>query len=258
VPGGTFNRLNDPAFPATVSSFDLGLFEVTVGRFRAFVEAYPGSKPKPGDGAHPLIPDSGWQGEWEGRLPATQSELLANLVADGVGESCNMWSDSPGSHEDAPMGCVTWYEAFAFCAWDGGRLPTLAEWQFAYAGGDEQRSYPWGFEAYDETRAVYGDAEEGALIPVGSKPAGRSRWGQFDLGGSRTELLADFVGEDSRDLPTPCVDCVDRMPEHSEYRVGRDANFEVVDPVSDLDNGSLRIMPTILFRSVGVRCAYDP
>src|SRR5262245_9701876 len=39
VPGGTFNRTNDPAFPATVSSFRLDVYEVSVGRFRAFVDA---------------------------------------------------------------------------------------------------------------------------------------------------------------------------------------------------------------------------
>src|SRR4051794_661786 len=36
VTGGTFNRDNDPAFPATVSDFKLDVFEVTVGRFRSF------------------------------------------------------------------------------------------------------------------------------------------------------------------------------------------------------------------------------
>src|SRR5262245_17745957 len=36
VPGGTFNRLNNSAFPATVSAFRLDTYEVVVGRFRAF------------------------------------------------------------------------------------------------------------------------------------------------------------------------------------------------------------------------------
>ena len=56
VEGGTYNRLNDPKWPATVSSFQLDAFQVTVGRLRAFVEAYPGAKPKPGAGAHPKLP----------------------------------------------------------------------------------------------------------------------------------------------------------------------------------------------------------
>jgi formylglycine-generating enzyme required for sulfatase activity len=42
------------------------------------------------------------------------------------------------------LNCVSWYILFAFCVWDGGRLPTDAEWGFALAGGEEQRPFPWG------------------------------------------------------------------------------------------------------------------
>ena len=42
-------------------------------------------------------------------------------------------TDSPAHHPDthdrrtnAAMNCVTWYEAFALCAWEGGWLPTEA------------------------------------------------------------------------------------------------------------------------------------
>ncbi|XXY50037.1 SUMF1/EgtB/PvdO family nonheme iron enzyme [Sorangium sp. So ce269] len=38
VPGGSFDRSNDPVHPATVSGFLLDRFEVTVGRYREFVK----------------------------------------------------------------------------------------------------------------------------------------------------------------------------------------------------------------------------
>ena len=49
------------------------------------------------------------------------------------------WLDTPGTptEEDYPINCIDWYEAFAFCIWDGGYLPTEAEWGYAAAGGQQ-------------------------------------------------------------------------------------------------------------------------
>src|SRR5689334_21712444 len=69
VPGGTFARSYDGvdyldrSYPATVSDFYLDKYEITVGRFRAFVNAGMGTQASPpadGAGAHPKIPGSGW------------------------------------------------------------------------------------------------------------------------------------------------------------------------------------------------------
>jgi formylglycine-generating enzyme required for sulfatase activity len=38
--------------------------------------------------------------------------------------------------------------------WDGGRLPTDAEWNLAAAAGAEQRVYPWG-TGLDDTYAIW-------------------------------------------------------------------------------------------------------
>ncbi|MDB4941259.1 MAG: Tryptophan synthase alpha chain [Labilithrix sp.] len=42
--------------------------------------------------------------------------------------------------DEKPMNCVTAFMAAAFCAWDGGRLPSRPEWDVAW-GAD---LYPWG------------------------------------------------------------------------------------------------------------------
>jgi formylglycine-generating enzyme required for sulfatase activity len=141
VPGGTFDRRN-AEYPATVSPFALDVFEVTVGRFRAFVDAGAATQaapPPPRAGAHPKIPKSGWKAAWNAELPARVAALESILASDADAT----WTDAPGDGEQKPINAVPWLEAFAFCAWDGGRLPTYAEWNFAAAGGSEQREYPW-------------------------------------------------------------------------------------------------------------------
>ncbi len=104
--------------------------------------------------------------------------------------------------ENLPINCVTWYEAYAFCIWDGGFLPSAAEWEYAAAGGSEQREYPWGSAApaKDSRYAIYdcdyGDAGScagiGNIAPVGTATLGAGLWLQLDLAGSVSEWNLDW------------------------------------------------------------------
>src|ERR1051325_8185214 len=199
VTGGSYFRsydvaddgnFSDKSAPATISGFRLDKYEVTVARFRAFVEQDQGTQSNPpvvGSGTHPHLPGSGWQAPWTQNLPADKAALIAGLACDAAFQT---WTDTPYANENKPMNCLSWYEAAAFCAWDGGFLPTEAEWNYAAAGGDEQRAYPWSDPArstsidssrgsYSDTTGCIGDGQPACtrsdLLDVGSRPAGDGR-----------------------------------------------------------------------------------
>lgn len=211
VPGGMFNRSNDPLFPARVSDFRLDRYEVTVGRFRRFVAAYPADKPNPGSGQNPRdTTDTGWNPMWP--LPADQATLIRQLKLVMA-----TWRDTPGSTENLPINSLNWFVAFAFCIWDGGRLPTEAEWNYAAAGGSEQRYYPWSnppdSTTIDPSYAVYlTSTQDPPVSPVGSRsPRGDGRWGHADLAGNLWEFTRDQL-DTNASYATPCLDCTSPQP----------------------------------------------
>jgi formylglycine-generating enzyme required for sulfatase activity len=183
-------------------------------------------------------------------LPDTREDLLTEL------KSCSAatWSDDINTNNDVPINCVSFNVAYALCIWDHGRLPTEAEWNFAAAGGREQRVYPWktpvsGPPITDEY-ANYGDANPGP-IAVGSKPLGNGRWGQSDLSGNVVEWTLDYYG----DHPVPCNDCMNSAAaEFGSQRGGGYAMPE--DALFAALRGALK--PTSLRATSGFRCARDP
>lgn len=256
---GTFFRsydrsadYSDKSHPATVSDFRLDTFEVTVGRFRAFLEAgkgtqLPGSPPARGDGRHPKIPDSGWDPRWDSNLAVDADALKAELRNEGG--TVGTWTDAPGANENLPIMKITWFEAFAFCAWDGGRLPTEAEWNYAAAGGEEQREYPWGI-GFDDGRAAYFGNNRG-IPAVGSKPDGNGRWDHADLAGSLWEWTLDWYNSN---YVVPCIDCANLA--NGSYRVIRGGSVFEHPPSL---RASYRNYDEPTSRGgIGVRCARDP
>jgi formylglycine-generating enzyme len=274
VPGGFYHRSYDHAgdlisgsqnYPATISRFRLDKYEVTVERFRSFVRAGMGTQqnpPKAGSGEHSNFPGSGWNANWNALLATDTTALLSALKCESI---FPIWTDAAAGNEHRPLNCLTWYEAMAFCIWDGGYLPTEAEWNYAAAGGDQQRAYPWSDPAssltindslasyFDGTNCI-GDGIAGCAItdfvPVGSKRAGEGLWGHADLGGNVWEWTLDWLDTYAAD----CSDCANLRIGNN--RVIRGGSFF-------LDETTLRtarrtgIIPTGR-ASVGVRCARQP
>lgn len=258
VPAQSFTlggRVEEPTSAATVSAFSLDKYEVTVGRFQAFIKDYDAwrsaGNPVAGAGAHPLIADSGWHSDWS--LPQTAAELesQAGIQCSSLGQTV-----TAGSTE-LPINCVTWLEAYAFCIWDRARLPTEAEWEAAATGGDEGRPFPWGTSEPDRTRAAYDCVGDGSvaqdcaitdILDVGERPAGGGRWGHQDLAGNVWEWVLDFY----RTYPPTAHDYanVTSVP----YRSIRGSGWasEGVDLRSPIRYNSL---PTARRSAFGFRCA---
>jgi formylglycine-generating enzyme required for sulfatase activity len=205
-----------PEHPMMIGSFALDKYEVTVGRFRRFVTAYAapppnGFRPAVGSGANPNAVNytTSWLTGWDDsggsaqNLPltgATAATTQTNFALRLGACSSATWTDAPGANENKAINCVNWYEAFAFCIWDGGRLPTEAEWEFAAAGGDLNLLYPWGSAAPDCTYANYYTGSTyctglgGGVLDVGSMQKGNGRWDHADLAGNAGEWVFDWFG----------------------------------------------------------------
>jgi formylglycine-generating enzyme required for sulfatase activity len=180
VAGGPFFRTyqnsgtgpTGEADPATISSFALDKYLVTVGRFRQFVTAWKGGwLPAEGTGKHTHLNggmglnsvDGGYEPGWLASYDADVDPTDVNLACGSSGFNSNTaagdyytWTPVAATNENLPINCANWYEAYAFCIWDGGFLPSEAEWAYAAAGGSAQLEYPWGV-ATPGTATLYAD-----------------------------------------------------------------------------------------------------
>jgi formylglycine-generating enzyme len=267
-PGGmTCNADETPEHAVTVSAFSLDKYEVTVGRFRRYVEAYDAlnAPPPASSGAHPNIPGTGWQAAWSGNLPANSSQLQQS-VSGPSGTLCQPHQTWTKGNDQLPINCVSWYEAQAFCIWDGGRLPTEAEWEYAAAGGSENRLYPWGSNPPSCSLANFGESVPpsgvgcvGAAAAVGSYPAGIGRWNHMDLAGNVWEWVFDWYSANwYSDLSAAGTDIANLAS--SSRRVDRGGSWSGTAPAKETRVAWRYglLAPTYRDYNGGLRCARNP
>jgi serine/threonine-protein kinase len=165
--------------PTTVATAKADLAPIAGGSFLMGRKSGPPQETP----AHPVVVQS---------FQMDRTEVSNSEYADFVRET----KYAPPSHwagDKAPFGQDLWPvvnvsydDANAFATWrskrDGAsyRLPTEEEWEYAARNGEQADLYPWGPE-WKENAAVLKEATPAA---VGSRPAGRNRWGVADLVGN--------------------------------------------------------------------------
>ncbi len=138
VPAGEFTFRDGTRI--SLPDYWIDSHEVTIGQYAEFLAATgkvePGKFDLPGQ---PKVKAGHEPKDWSAIHAAVQS-----------GES---WNGYPVS-KDSPVFNVDWWDASAYAAWKGRRLPTEQEWDKA-ARGTNGLPWPWGTEA-DPARANTG------------------------------------------------------------------------------------------------------
>jgi eukaryotic-like serine/threonine-protein kinase len=190
------HRANEaPSHQVTITEpFYLGAHLVTVGNFRAFVQA------------------AGYRTEAE---KAGETRLGHYWLKPG-------WEQ----RDDYPVACLSWNDAKAFCDWLSKketrtyRLPTEAEWEYACRAGSTS-AYSYGPDAKKLGEYAWYRGNSGAKAhPVGRlKP---NRWGLYDLHGNLLEWCGDYYDAKFYDK----VDLVDpHGPARGKERVLRGGSW---------------------------------
>ncbi len=186
------DSLHSPAHQVDVPEFWMDRYEVTVAEYATFLN----------QGGHDHCYN-----------PWMQIPERCGIIREGQGK----YRVVPG-RENYPVVYVTPEAALEYAESLGKTLPTEAMWERA-ARGTSGRTFPWGNEPIDPSRANY-DFHYGGTTPVGRFPKGASPEGIYDLIGNVKEwTLSRFTpypgGKpfENRWLPY----WFDPVPENLEY-----------------------------------------
>lgn len=195
-----------PARKVRLNAYAIDRFEVTNAQYRKFFDWIR----KTGDHGrcHP------------GELPKKDHTPRHWRSFNPLLEDANYARTAPFSREtftadEKPVVGVDWFDAFAYAAWAGKRLPTEAEWERA-ARGQDGRRWPWGNQWQWGLANIGGEkkgqdvstksTEKDGFIypaPVGSFKEGMSPAGCYDLAGNAAEWCSDwYQGDYYKAAPT--------------------------------------------------------
>jgi len=195
-----------------VAPFALAVCTVTQDEYREFVEAggYRDAR---------WWSEAGWQWRSAGRIGEPQ-----HWRRDGgrwLARSFDRWTPIEPSH---PMLLVGAYEAEAYAAYAGARLPSEAEWEYAarYGLPEAGDRYPWGNEA-KPAGDVNLDLYHAGTVPVAALSSADSAVGLRQMLGNVWEWTSTTFGPYQGFEPGPYKEY--SQPWFGDHRVLRGGSF---------------------------------
>ena len=188
-------KLWQPAHKVVLDTFCIDINEVTTAEYKTCSDMGECKRPPPA----PEYPKRD-----------TETDAYHAKQINAYAELCNFGKEGREQH---PINCVSWALADGYCKAKKKRLPTEAEWEYA-ARGSDGRKFPWGDEAGDASHmnacgvectkweVAHGlkpsprmfEADDGfaGTAPVGSFPAGKTKYGANDFVGNVWEWTGDL------------------------------------------------------------------
>jgi formylglycine-generating enzyme required for sulfatase activity len=198
IPAGDFTYQADEK--VNLPTFWIDQYEVTIGQYAKFLTWVKENPEEAAKLAHPEMPKgkSHYPIDWQDQELATGPMLGYYARAKRYGR----YKGAP-LNVDSPVFGVDWFDAYAYAAWKGRRLPTEQEWEKA-ARGAEGLVYPWGNELNTKWVNSGADAspkpDTGGQIdgysrssPVDKKGKDKSPYGVMGMGGNVSEWTSTWA-----------------------------------------------------------------
>lgn len=221
IPKGSFHTVLPEVVgePVSVDSFYIDQTPVTNERYVKFLEENPQWRRSQ---IPSIFADNGYLKHWE-------SDLVPG----------------PDAKPDRPVTHISWFAANAYSEWNGGRLPTVKEWEFAAQAMDFGSIEDEDQFSYDLI-GWYSSVKSKQPNPVGSTGI-QNKYGVKDMFGLVMEWAEDFKPPIGTDISLDCG-TIGRMHENNNtYSYAQSIRY--VTRMSFSATGTTGML--------GFRCAYD-